>query len=405
MRTILQKLRFIFLLAMPLCFSMFAIEIKITQGMVQPITFQFSCNDEEMQRKVTQNLVSNGMFIEDFASTSRLIVKCSVNENSCHVIASFDGQIFNKTFSKNAFDLISNYLHQIAWNIPGDFTSKLLVIHRGGQKKASKNKDNVLILYDRNGEKPVILDKAPIISTPNVSRDGTKIAYVKHINHFACIFLYDLQTNKSIQLTPSTHIFSSPMFEENNSIICAGSRNGSTSLYRINLKTQQISSLTHADKWIDTCPTATAKKDHLIIISDMKNRNKPEICVLDLSGSKAAYRQISNLKGSYNDPACAINPFSPSITHVAFFKRANNMAYLGLMMLDNELNLMQERLLWQSKLVFAPSWSYDGITLFFSTGEQIKRINIYTGKVQTIIDQKQTSVYGAPKSAVVVYTQ
>ena len=132
---------------------------------------------------------------------ARLEAECEITVNRAKLTAAlkvkFDGEVVERIIESEDEAIlahkIANIVHQIAWNVAGDFDSKLLVVNkiRG---------ENKLMLYDRDGTNEKMLDSAPIISTPNVSKDGTKVAYVKHVNGFACIFMCDLQNaQKSAQ--------------------------------------------------------------------------------------------------------------------------------------------------------------------------------------------------------------
>lgn len=409
-------------------FSSFGLEIFVTKGTLRPIVFSLAISDvsgnggefaDQMREIAVADLMNSGMFVVKPADQSakqvftrfdmeamrskeiKIYVGCVVekcDEAACIIRLRIihdtgdDPETVDIRLNCKMDDLrllshqVANAIYQIAWSIPGDFDSKIVYVNKTGGS-------NTLVLIDRDGSNSQILDQGSIISTPSVSKDGNRIAYAKHVNHYYCLFIYDRRTGQKIQLTQPGKICYAPVFSNDGSfIVFSMSANGSTSLCKMDLATKKVISLTHAKGWIDTTPAFTASGTELIMISDRK-AGTPKPYVYGLG--RDTIKEIKTTSGAYYDPSCCINPYNNTVTQVCFFKRKGGMAYLGMLLLDSGFNTIQERLLWQGPRLFSPSWGINGTSIVFSTNKQIKRINIFTGAVEVLTS------FGTPNTPVV----
>lgn len=419
----------------------FSLEIFITKGTIKPIVFSFvgqNFSKNSMDRKtpesnniledsvasairqvVVSDLMNSGMFKTGQAAQSvkeifsrldvdlmraqevKISVGCAIEQAAedkvivrvkiVHDVGDVP-EIVDLRFQCNMDNLrllshhIANAIYQVAWSIPGDFDSQIVYVDK-------QQGNNALVLMDRDGSNSTIIDQSSIISTPSVSKDGRYVCYAKHVGHFYCLFLYDRKTGSKEQLTEKGKICYSPVFSKDGSfLVFSMSAGGSTSLYRMNLANKQINRLTFAKGWIDTTPAFTASGKELIMISDRsKGTPKPYVYGID----NGYMKQIQTAGGAYYDPACCTNPFNKDITQVCFFKRKGGMAYLGMFLLDNNFDTLQEKLLWQGPRLYAPSWGINGTSVIFSTNTQLKRINIFTGATEIL------TTFGKPNTPVV----
>jgi Tol biopolymer transport system component len=165
------------------------------------------------------------------------------------------------------------------------------------------------------------------------SPDGNSLVYAKQINNQYDLFLLDLKTYESRQLTADTFNQYGPSFSPEGNLIGFVSDMDSklNEIYTLNLRSGEIIRITNNDL-MDSSPTFHPDKQHIYYVTfmdrDSLNRiGNGELFVTDLAGS--FHKRITNQPGNDGNP-----DISPDGKTIAYNNFKNGKADIIIMTID-----------------------------------------------------------------------
>src|SRR5581483_7168770 len=128
---------------------------------------------------------------------------------------------------------------------------------------------------------------------------------------------------------------------------------GSTQIYRMDLRSRQLTRLTSGSGTIDTSPSYSPDGKRIVFNSD--RGGSQQLYTMNADGSNI--QRISFGEGRYGTPV-----WSPRSDLIAFTKMVGGTFYIGVMRPDGS----GERLLSNSFLEEGPSWAPNGRVIVFT---------------------------------------
>lgn len=247
---------------------------------------------------------------------------------------------------------ISDKIYTALTGEDGYFDSRIVFISETG---SGKKKIKRLAVMDQDGGNIQLLtDGKKLALTPRFDPSSHRIAYISYSNNIPQVFLYDLAKGSKKLVGNFKGMSFAPRFSPDGQyLIMSIAREGTTSIYEVNLNTSTMKMVTSVPGTISTSPSYSPDGRHIVFNSDRDNTRA--LYVMNRDGSNV--HRISFGKGSYTDPV-----WSPRGDFIAFVKMHKNNFYLGVMRPDGS----GERLLTTSWLDEGPTWSPNGRVIMFS---------------------------------------
>ncbi len=208
---------------------------------------------------------------------------------------------------------------------------------------------------DQDGENHKFLtDGRFLVLTPRFSPNSQEILYMSYAGKEPRVYLRDLQTGREESLGAFEGMSFAPRFSyDGNAIVMSIAHEGTTQIYKMDLRSRQLIRLTSGSGTIDTSPSYSPDGAQIVFNSD--RGGSQQIYVMDANGGNA--HRISFGEGKYGTPV-----WSPRGDMIAFTKISGGKFYIGVMRPDGS----GERLLTESYLDEGPSWSPNGRVIIFS---------------------------------------
>lgn len=234
----------------------------------------------------------------------------------------------------------------------GYFDSRIVYVAESGP--ATKRIKRLAIM-DQDGENHKFLtDGRFLVLTPRFSPNSQEILYMSYAGKQPRVFLRDLQTGREESLGTFEGMSFAPRFShDGNSIVMSIAKGGSTQIYRMDLRSRQLSKLTSGNGTIDTSPSYSPDGKTIVFNSDRGGAQ--QLYTMNADGSNV--QRISFGDGRYGTPV-----WSPRGDFIAFTKMSGGRFYIGVMHSDGS----GERLLTESYLDEGPSWSPNGRVIVFN---------------------------------------
>lgn len=234
----------------------------------------------------------------------------------------------------------------------GYFDSRVVFIMESG---TGKKKIKKLAIMDQDGGNVQILsDGKKMALTPRFDPSSHRIAYLSYSNNIPQVFLFDLSTGSRKLVGSFKGMSFAPRFSpDGNYLIMSIARQGTTSIYEVNLNSSTMKMITGVPGTISTSPSYSPDGQYIVFNSDRDGT--PQLYVMNRNGS--GVRRISTGAGSYSGPV-----WSPRGDFIAFAKFLKGNFYIGVMRPDGS----GERMLTTSWLDEGPTWSPNGRVIMFS---------------------------------------
>jgi len=246
--------------------------------------------------------------------------------------------------------IISDRIYKRLTGEDGYFDTRIVYIAESGAKTARIKR---LAIMDQDGANHRYLtDGRTLVLTPRFSPRRQEITFLSYYNNTPRVYLFNIQTGRQELLGAFPGMTFAPRFSpDGNSVLMSHAENGTTDIYSMDLRTRKPVRLTN-DGSINTSPSASPDGKRMAFNSDRGGR--PQLYVMDIDGKNV--KRISFGKGSYATPV-----WSPRGDLIAFTKATGGKFHIGVMRPDGS----GERLLTESFLDEAPTWSPNGRVLMF----------------------------------------
>ena len=230
------------------------------------------------------------------------------------------------------------------------FDSSIVYIAESGP--ANKRVKRLAIMDQDGANHSFLTNGLETVLTPRFSPTKREITYLSYSSGIPHVYLYDISTGRQEILGSYEGITFAPRFSpDGNSLVFSQSVRGNSEIYTINLRNRKRQRLTNNGA-IDTSPSFSPDGQRIVFTSD--RGSKPHLYVMNADGSKT--ERISFGKGAYTTPV-----WSPRGDLIAFTKQQGGKFSIGVMRTDGS----GERILSQSYLEEAPTWSPNGRVLMF----------------------------------------
>ena len=279
-------------------------------------------------------------------------------------------QMEGKVMTTNA-DNWRRIAHKIADSVysritgeEGYFDTRIVYIAETGPKG---NRIKRLAIMDSDGENEKFLtDGSNMVLTPRFSPNMQQVAYLSYYGKQPRVYIYDLQTGKQTVLGDFPGMTFAPRFSpDGQSVIMSMALNGNSDIYTMNLRTKKVIRLTNHPA-IDTSPCYSPDGKYITFNSDRSGSQ--QLYIMDADGKNV--KRISFGEGKYATPVWSVRG-----DYIAFTKILKGKFYIGVMLTDGT----GERLIAESYLVEAPTWSPNGrLVAFFGQPSANGKTKIHT---------------------------
>lgn len=246
----------------------------------------------------------------------------------------------------------------------GYFDTRIVYIAETGPKG---NRTKRLAIMDSDGENiRYLTDGSNMVLTPRFSPNMQQVAYLSYYGKQPRVYIYDLQTGTQSVLGDFPGMTFAPRFSpDGKSVIMSMALNGNSDIYAMNLKTKKVTRLTNHSA-IDTSPCYSPDGKYITFNSDRSGSQ--QIYIMDADGKNV--KRISFGEGKYATPVWSVRG-----DYIAFTKILKGKFYIGVMLTDGS----GERLIAESYLVEAPTWSPNGrLVAFFEQPSANGKTRIHT---------------------------
>lgn len=232
----------------------------------------------------------------------------------------------------------------------GYFDSRIVYIAESGDHTRRVKR---LAIMDQDGASHKYLtDGSALVLTPRFSPTRQEITYLSYFNNTPRVYLFDINTGRQEMLGAFEGMTFAPRFSpDGNSVIMSYAKNGNSDIWIMDLRTRMARQVTF-DPSIDTSPSFSPDGRQVVFNSD--RGGSQQLYVMDGDGGNV--RRISFGTGRYATPV-----WSPRGDLIAFTKFFGGRFFIGVMRPDGT----SERLLSESFLDEAPTWSPNGRVLMF----------------------------------------
>jgi TolB protein len=210
-----------------------------------------------------------------------------------------------------------------------------------------------LAIMDQDGANHKYLtDGSALVLTPRFSPTRQEITYLSYFNDTPRVYLFDINTGRQEMLGAFKGMTFAPRFSpDGNSVVMSYAKDGNSDIWSMDLRTRRARQITR-DPSIDTSPSYSPDGRQITFNSD--RGGSQQLYVMDDDGNNV--RRISFGQGRYATPV-----WSPRGDLIAFTKFHGGRFFTGVMRPDGT----GERLLTESFLDEAPTWSPNGRVLIF----------------------------------------
>jgi len=265
-------------------------------------------------------------------------------------IAGKEYNTFNSNWRRIAH-IIADEIYKRLTGESGYFDSRIVYVAESGSELKRVKR---LAIMDQDGENHKFLtDGKYLVLTPRFSPNSQEILYMSYAGKSPRVYLRDLQTGREESLGTFEGMSFAPRFShDGNSIVMSIASGGTTSIYRMDLRSRRLIKLTSGSGVIDTSPSYSPDGGQIVFNSDRGGAQ--QLYVMDADGGNI--KRISFGDGRYGTPV-----WSPRADLIAFTKMSGGKFYIGVMRPDGS----GERLLTESYLDEGPSWSPNGRVIVF----------------------------------------
>ena len=246
--------------------------------------------------------------------------------------------------------IIADAIYKRITGEEGYFDSRVVYIAETGELTRRIKR---LAIMDQDGANHKYLtDGSSLVLTPRFSPTEQEITYLSYFNDRPRVYLFDINTGRQEMLGSFQGMTFAPRFSpDGNSVIMSYALEGNSDIWIMDLRTRRARQITY-DSAIDTSPSFSPDGGQIVFNSDRGGTQ--QLYVMDGDGSDI--RRISFGKGRYATPV-----WSPRGDLIAFTKFTGGRFFIGVMRPDGT----SERLLTESFLDEAPTWSPNGRVLVF----------------------------------------
>ena len=246
--------------------------------------------------------------------------------------------------------IISDAIYKRITGESGYFDTRVVYVAESGplrrrvKRLAIMDQDGSNIRYLTNGE--------ALVLTPRFSPAAQEITYLSYFNNTPRVYLFNIESGRQEILGNFKGMTFAPRFmPDGQSVIMSFAEGGNTDIWMMDLRTRMSTRLT-THPAIDTSPSGSPDSRFVVFNSD--RGGTPQLYVMNIDGSSV--RRISFGRGRYATPV-----WSPRGDLIAFTKQSRGRFFIGVMRPDGS----GERLLTESFLDEAPTWSPNGRVLMF----------------------------------------
>ena len=246
--------------------------------------------------------------------------------------------------------IIADAIYKRITGEEGYFDSRIVYIaETGPHDKRIKR----LAIMDQDGANHKYLTGgSALVLTPRFSPIRQEITYLSYFNDTPRVYLFDIETRRHEILGSFQGMTFAPRFSpDGNSVIMSYAKDGDSDIWIMDLRTRRARQITR-DPAIDTSPSFSPDGRQITFNSDRGGTQ--QLYVMDADGGNV--RRISFGQGRYATPV-----WSPRGDLIAFTKFHGGRFFIGVMRPDGT----GERLLTESFLDEAPTWSPNGRVLSF----------------------------------------
>jgi len=207
---------------------------------------------------------------------------------------------------------------------------------------------------------------------PQMSPDGTRIAYLSYKDRYCFLYVYDRRTGKSTPLSKEVGLNAAPAWAPDGSrLAIVLSKDANTEIYLRNADGSGLTRLTN-NKNGDTSPTFDPSGQRIAFVSD--RGGTPQVWVMNVDGSGA--QRLSVQGGNSYDPE-----WSPDGKWIAYVAERRGEG-LEIYIMDAQTGQSWQRLTNSQGSNESPSWSADGRHVIFSTTRN-GRAELYSYTIKT----------------------
>ena len=246
--------------------------------------------------------------------------------------------------------IIADAIYKRITGEEGYFDSRIVYVAESGPHDRRVKR---LAIMDQDGANHKFLtDGSALVLTPRFSPTRQEITYLSYFNDTPRVYLFDINTGRQEMLGAFKGMTFAPRFSpDGNSVVMSYAQEGDSDIWIMDLRTRRARQITR-DPSIDTSPSFSPDGRQITFNSD--RGGSQQLYVMDADGSNV--RRISFGQGRYATPV-----WSPRGDLIAFTKFFGGRFFTGVMRPDGT----GERLLTESFLDEAPTWSPNGRVLIF----------------------------------------
>jgi len=246
--------------------------------------------------------------------------------------------------------IISDAIYKRITGEEGYFDSRIVYIAETGPH--TKRVKRLAIMDQDGANHKFLTDGSSLVLTPRFSPTRQEITYLSYFNDTPRVYLFDINTGRQEMLGAFEGMTFAPRFSpDGNSVIMSYAKDGDSDIWIMDLRTRRARQVTF-DPSIDVSPSYSPDSRQVVFNSDRGGTQ--QLYVMNADGSDV--RRISFGEGRYATPV-----WSPRGDLIAFTKFTGGRFFIGVMRPDGT----SERLLTESFLDEAPTWSPNGRVLIF----------------------------------------
>jgi TolB protein len=247
--------------------------------------------------------------------------------------------------------LVADAIYERLTGEKGYFDTRIVFISESGPKTKRRYR---LSIMDQDGANPSFLTGGDfIVLSPRFSPTTQSITYMSYERQTPSVFVFDLQTGQREVIGQYSGMTFAPRFTpDGNRVVFSYSRDNNVDVYVVDLRSRRPQRLT-SDPGIDTSPSFAPDGSRVVFNSD--RGGSPQLYVMNADGS--GQQRISFGQGRYTTPA-----WSPRGDLIAFTKQVGQVFSIGVMRPDGQ----GERILSSSYSEEGPTWSPNGRVILFT---------------------------------------